>query len=115
MDVARDRARRYVRALPSRDRVMLVRADALATPATAFESNHQVVEDAIRGSQAQASALNLGQAFEFAQRAGEIVFTGAGRVATGESALAAPTNLRVLAVRGAQENVGLRKLGARRR
>src|SRR5262249_41666328 len=28
MELARDRARRYVRALPARDRVMLVRADA---------------------------------------------------------------------------------------
>ena len=34
MDIARDRAIRYVRALPARDRVMLVRADALATPSS---------------------------------------------------------------------------------
>ena len=54
---------------PPRDRVMLVRADALATPATAFESNRGVVESAIRQSQAGASALNLAQALEFAERA----------------------------------------------
>ncbi|HXP84991.1 MAG TPA: VWA domain-containing protein [Bryobacteraceae bacterium] len=122
MDEAKALARAYVRSLPSRDNVMLVRADALATPATAFESNRQVVEDAIRFSQAQASALNLGQAFEFAQRAqkqaqrsGEIVFAGAGRVGTSESGLAAPSNLRVLNVASTQDNVGLRKIGARRR
>lgn len=127
MDDAKGLARAYVRALPSRDRVMLVRADALATPATAFESNRQVVEDAIRLSQAQASALNLSQAFEFAQRAqkqaqraGEIVFAGSGRVSVDDAAGAtAPANLRMLAVNGAPgnklENVGLRKIGARRR
>ena len=122
MDEAKALARAYVRSLPSRDSVMLVRADALATPATAFESNRQVVEDAIRGSQAQASALNLGQAFEFAQRAqkqaqraGEIVFAGAGRIGTAEAGLTAPSNLRVLSVASTQENVGLRKIGARRR
>src|ERR1039458_7870532 len=35
MDLARDRARAYVRAVPARDRIMLVRADALTTPAPA--------------------------------------------------------------------------------
>src|SRR5579864_4434300 len=36
MDEAKAQARAYVRALPAGDRVMLVRVDALATPATAF-------------------------------------------------------------------------------
>lgn len=122
MDEAKGLARAYVRSLPTRDNVMLVRADALATPATSFESNRQVIEDAIRLSQAQASALNLTQAFDFAQRAqkqaqrpGEIVFAGAGRVGTAESSVAAPPNLRVLTVASSQDNVGLRKIGARRR
>src|SRR4051794_23080990 len=39
MDEAQSRARAYVRSLPAGDRVMLVRADALATPATGFEAN----------------------------------------------------------------------------
>src|SRR3954464_6004025 len=34
IDLARERPRRYLNALPGRDRVMLVRADALTTPAT---------------------------------------------------------------------------------
>jgi hypothetical protein len=123
MDEARVAARQYVKALPSRDRVMVVRADALATPVTAFESDRQVLEDAIRQSQPGASALNLSQALEFAQRAqklqaqhaGEIVYAGAGRVPEDEVAFAAvPANIRLLPLDGAPENVGLRKVGLRR-
>ena len=84
---------------------MLVRADALATPATAFESNRGALESAIQESQPGASALNLAQALEFAeraqklqsQRAGEIVFVGAGRVSEEEAGLTTlPANLRVV-------------------
>src|SRR5581483_5176971 len=41
MDIAKQRAGQYVRALPASDRVMLVRADGLATPATVFEPDHR--------------------------------------------------------------------------
>jgi len=123
MDDAKASARAYLKSLPARDRVMIVRADALATPVTAFESNRQALEDAIRQTQPGASALNLEQAFEFAQRAqklqspraGEIVFAGAGRVAEQEASLAAiPSNVRFLPVTATGENVGLRKIGLRR-
>src|SRR5258706_2577269 len=88
LDDARSQARAYIKSLPGRDRVMLVRADALATPVTAFESNRAVLEDALRNSQPGSSALNLELALQFAERAqklqarraGEIVFVGAGRV-----------------------------------
>ncbi len=84
MDLARERARRYVRALPSHDRVMLVRADALATPVTAFEPGRTKIEEAIRQSEPGSTALNLDQALGFARhiqsqqgrRAGEIAFIG---------------------------------------
>ncbi len=123
IDEARSGARQYIKALPSRDRVMLVRADALATPVTAFEADRQILEEAIRKSQPGASALNLSLALEFAQRTqklqaqhpGEIVFAGAGRISEDESSLGAmPSNLRVLPINGAMENVGLRKVGLRR-
>ncbi|MCU1335525.1 MAG: hypothetical protein JWO19_1106 [Bryobacterales bacterium] len=123
MDQAKANARAYLRSIPRRDRVMLVRADALATPATAFESSRGALESAIQQSQPGASALNLAQALEFAdraqklqsQRAGEIVFVGAGRVSEEEAALSAlPANLRVVTTSSAQENVGLRKIGLRR-
>src|SRR5580698_733292 len=123
MDLARERARRYVRALPSVDRVMLVRADALATPATAFEPNHRKVEAAIRASGPGSTALDLDQAFAFARhiqsqqgrRSGEIAFIGAGRT-SGDSASSPPPprNLRVIAIPDAIENTGLRKIGLRR-
>jgi hypothetical protein len=122
-DQAKASALAYVRALPRRDRVMVVRADALATPATAFESNRAIIEAAILESQPSASALRLGQAVEFAQRvrkmqserAGEITFVGAARVTPEDATLAAvPANLRYIGVDAPQENVGLRRLGLRR-
>ena len=124
MQVAQDRARRYLRALPADDRVMLVRADALATPATAFELDRRKVDNAILASEPGYTALNLDQALEFARhiqlqtgrRAGEIAFAGTGRTAGRDpGAAAAPRNLRVLPVAdNAIENCGLRKIGMRR-
>jgi hypothetical protein len=123
MDQARQRARQYLRALPLRDRVMLVRADALATPATAFEPDHQKVEAAIQSSEPGSTALNLDQALSFARhiqgqdgrRAGEIAFVGSGRIAEPDSgAPPPPKNLRVLPISDSVENTGLRKIGMRR-
>ncbi len=125
MDEAQARARAYVRSLANGDRVMLVRAEALATPATAFESNRQKLEEAIADSEPGATALNLEQALDFARqvqslsarRAGEIVFAGSGRVTEAEAAALSTAhvpNLRVLAVNDAPENCGLRKIGLRR-
>jgi uncharacterized membrane protein len=124
MDLARDRARQYLRALPARDRVMLVRADALATPATAFEPDRRKLGAAIAASQPGATALNLDQALAFARhiqlqeggRAGEIAVVATGRTAERDSGAAPPPppNLRVLPVPDAIENCGLRKVGARR-
>jgi Aerotolerance regulator N-terminal/von Willebrand factor type A domain len=124
MDNARERARRYVRALPAVDRVMLVRADALATPATVFESDRHKVEAAIQASEPGATALDLDQAFAFARhiqsqqgrRSGEITFIGSGRTTERDSGAAqlTPRNLRVIAIPDAIENTGLRKVGLRR-
>ena len=124
MDMGRERARQYLRALPVRDRVMLVRADALATPATAFEPDHRKVEAAIAASEPGATALNLDQALAFARhvqgqdghRVGEIAFIGPGRTAPRDpgTAAAPPRNLRVIGIPDNIENVGLRKIGMRR-
>ena len=111
MDIARQTARDYLRAVPARDRVMLVRADALATPATPFEPDHRKVEAAILASQPGSTALNLDQALAFARHAqgqegsnaGEIVFVGTGRTAERDPGMAAPPrNLRVLLVPDAE-------------
>lgn len=123
LDESKESALGYLRSLPRGDRAMLVRADALATPATAFESDLSVVQNAIRLSQPGSSALNLEQALEFAgralrlqsERAGEIVFAGAGRVPSDQAEIQnLPPNLRVLLAGAPQENIGLRKIGLRR-
>ena len=124
MDEARDKARAYLKTVPASDRVMLVRADALSTPATAFESSRAKLEQAIAQSAPGATALNLDQALAFAhqeqtldaQRAGEIVYVGPGRIAAESQRTSAPPpkNLRVLPVVDSVENCGLRKIGVRR-
>ena len=125
MDVARERALAYVKAVPARDRVMLVRVDALATPATAFEPNRKKLEQAIYGSQPGSTALNLDQAFTFARQVqaqggrhgGEIVFVGSGRIGprdTPDQHIQTPRNLRYVPVADQAENAGLRKIGLRR-
>src|SRR5690349_6104387 len=94
MDIARQRARQYLHALPGRDRVMLVRADGMATPATAFEPDRRKVEAAIQASRPGSTALDLDQALSFARhiqgqdgrRPGEIAYIGPGRTAERETA-----------------------------
>jgi hypothetical protein len=125
MDVARDRARQYLHALPARDRVMLVRADGLTTPVTAFEPDRKRVEKAINQSEPGSTALNLDQALAFARRiqgqdghrVGEIAFIGPGRTGPRDpvTAPAPPRNLRVIAIPDNVENVGLRRVGMRRK
>jgi hypothetical protein len=124
LDQVKAAARSYIRALPTSDRVMIVRADGLATPATGLDSNRQILEDAIRESRPGAAALNLEQALAFASqveklhasRAGDIVYAGTGRVLESDGALqhTSVPNLRILAVKDAVENCGLRKIGLRR-
>ncbi|MSV34728.1 MAG: VWA domain-containing protein [Bryobacterales bacterium] len=122
LDQAKSMALSYVNSLPPSDRVMLVRADALATPVTPFELDRKAVADAVRQSRPSTSALNLEQALEFAQQAqklqsrktGEIVFAGAARVSSRDAELTPPPNLRLLAIPAAGENVGIRKLAVRR-
>ena len=122
MDTARTRARAYVNALPSSDQVMLVRADALATPVTAFESNHAKVLSAITASVPGSTSLNINQALKFARQLqsntgqrGEVVFVGSGRVSEADAAETSDTrNLRVLAVTDPVENAGIRKIGVKR-
>jgi hypothetical protein len=124
LDEAKASAKAYVRALPSTDRVMLVRADGLSTPATGLEASRDVVINSIDQSRPSAAALNLEQALSFAMQvqklnslhAGEIVFAGAGRVSEADPTLqhTPSANLRLLPVAQNVENCGLRKIGLRR-
>ena len=114
IDEARVLARAWLKTIPSTDRVMVVRADAVAAPVTRFESNRSAIEQAIRETQPSASALNLGEALHFAKQTGgggEIVLATSGRIAPGDLPNPLPTNLRVLTVTGPYSNVGLHKIG----
>ncbi len=125
MDAARANALGWLRAVPPSDRVLLVRADGLATPATSWETDRRKVARAILESQPGATALNLSQNLEFARElqqqsgaaSGEIVYDGPGRISAREAAnvnLPAIPMFRVLAVDDNVENCGLRSVGARR-
>ena len=64
----RSSPRPLFRSLPSSDRVMVVRVEGLPSPATGMEKNRDKIERAIRGTRPGASALNLDQAFLFADQ-----------------------------------------------
>jgi von Willebrand factor type A domain/Aerotolerance regulator N-terminal len=122
LDRAKERARRYLASLPPRDRLMLIRADSLATPATSFSGDRKELLKAIAGSDTSYTALNLSSALELASRAakwsdgtpGEVVFVGGTRVARWDDENALVPKLRVLTVDQGAEDVGIRQLGVRR-
>jgi hypothetical protein len=123
IDRARLAADNYVNALPPADRVMVVRADVLATPALLFESDRKKIHLAIDQTQPGVAPLNLQEALDFAgqaqkvqaQRSGEIVFVGAGRIPSDQAArLSAPANFRLIAIDGPTEHVGLQKVSVHR-
>jgi hypothetical protein len=125
MELARRRALDYLAAVPRGDRVLVIRADGLATPATGFTSDRRELEEAVRLSQPGATALNLSAALELARsaqrlastRPGEIAVIGSGRVMrTDLDRLAAvePANLRTILIGAEPNDCGIRKLSARR-
>jgi hypothetical protein len=123
IDQARLAARNYVNALPLADRVMVVRAGVLATPALLFESDRKKIRLAIAQTQPGAASLNLAGALDFARRAqrvqaqrpGEIAFIGAARIPNDEAArLDPPPNFRFIPIAGPTEHVGLRKMSVHR-
>ncbi len=128
IDQARSAARNYVNALPLADRVMVVRAGVLATPALLFESDRKKIQLAIDQTQPGAASLDLQGALDFARRAqrvqaqhpGEIVFIGAARIPSDEAAqlsapdLVPPANFRFIPIAGPTEHVGLRKISVHR-
>jgi hypothetical protein len=119
---AKSLALAWLRALPSTDRVMVIRADGLATPATVFDGNRRALSEVIRSSAPGASALQLERALEFAKqvqrsharRAGEIVFVGSMRITSTDGLENLPPNLRVIPVGADPDNVGLRKMTLKR-
>lgn len=124
MDEAQRSALAWLRSLPVADRVMVVQAASVATPATQFEVDRKVVEQAIRATQPGWTALDLTQALAFARRllarhsrnAGEIVFAGAARISGEPPAPSTlPPNFRLLPVASPPSNCGLRRIAVRHR
>ena len=122
MDLARRQAALYIRSLPGSDRVMLVRADALATPVTPFLSDKFTLLHAVAESKPASTGLDLGQALSFAartlqisaKRAGEIVYVGPARIAETDQAIPNVSNLRILPIPDNVANSGIRHVGLRR-
>jgi hypothetical protein len=124
MDAARANALGWLRAVPPTDRVLVVRADGLATPATAWETDHRKILRAILETTPGSTALNLSQNLQFARdmqrrseaESGEIVYSGPGRISAREAASTTLPDMpafRVLPVDDAIENCGIRSVGAR--
>ncbi len=120
MDTARARANEWLNRLPASDRVMLLRADALATPATAFEIDRQNIRRAIASSQAGSTALDINGAIAAARQAlnkygssGEIVYIGAARIRADQSVPPQAPNLRVITVTSPTENAGLKRISVK--
>jgi hypothetical protein len=122
LERAKDQARRYIASLPSRDRVMLIRADSLATPVTSLSEDRKPLLQAIAASEPSYTALNLASALELGQRAmtwsgagtGDVVFIGGRRVARWDDEAVSVPRLRILPVDFDAENVGIRRMGVRR-
>jgi hypothetical protein len=121
LDREKNLALDYISRLPSRDRVMIVRAGGLASPAAPFVADRDQLRAAIAASHAGFSALDIGRALTYATFAlhrasgvpAEVVYIGPARVAEQPVGVAVP-RLRVLRVPAAQDNVGIRAISVER-
>jgi Ca-activated chloride channel homolog len=129
MERAREGALAYLRAIPAGDPVMLIRADALATPATRFTAAHPELQKAIRESVPGGTPLDLAGALNLARNslrlqlagmegaatAGEIAYIGAGRIAESDQGRIRTDDiphLRFIPLGAEVGNLGLRRLNA---
>jgi VWA domain-containing protein len=120
MEQARSQALGYLQALPRFDRVMILHAGATVTPATSFETDRGLLEDAVKAATPGVGGLDLTDTLEIAdrvlrlhgQRPGEVVFVGPGYSLDSNSGQGLEiTNLRFLPVVGDIENVALHRVG----
>jgi len=123
MSHAHDQALRWLRTVPGTDRVMLIRADSLATPATPFEDDHSRIQTAIERSEPGSTSLDLGEALRFARRtlavqrvSGDITFIGSGRVGRDADlpTAADAAAVRAVLIQDNVENSGIRRISLRR-
>jgi hypothetical protein len=121
-DAAKKKAKDYVRRLPASDRVMLIRAEGIATPVTAFTNDRKQLRSAIDASKVSYAALNLKPALTLAYHAlkwsdaqtGEVVFIGGARVANWDDEDASIPRLRVLNVAEQSDDIGIRRVSVTR-
>jgi hypothetical protein len=122
LDREKSLAAGYLQALPGNDRVMLVCADSLATPMTAFTVDRAALLRALGECAAGYSALNLAQALSFGRqalswsggRAGEIVYAGPRLVSGEQNGVPEISNLRILDAEANRDNAGIRRLAVKR-
>jgi Ca-activated chloride channel family protein len=127
LDEEKRLARQYLRRLPKRDRVLVTRVSGIASPVTAFTNNEAQLLQAVDETEADFSALNLDQAFEFAHQAqandaqsgtagrvSDVVYVGPGMSAEESPAAKQPERLRVIAVAARRDDVGLSRVEVRR-
>jgi len=115
LDREKKLASAYVARLPARDQVMVVRADALATPVTLFTADRGRLNEAIREARPEYSALNIDQALSYAAQAqgwsggepGESVYVGPGKIDEQDTASEHVSKLRVLPVSCNCEDAGI--------
>ncbi|MGH9583928.1 MAG: vWA domain-containing protein, partial [Bryobacteraceae bacterium] len=114
-------ARKYLRRLSPADRVLVLRADSLVTPATPFTSNRAKIIEAIRESATAPRALKLNRALSHASAAehagrnpGGLVYSGPGMISGEPMNADTLRNLRVIEVRASRQNCGIRRIAAER-
>lgn len=121
LDREKNVARKYLGRLSSQDRVLLVRADALDSPATSFTSNRTKLDQAIQASATAPHALNLNRALAFAASAesqslspGGTVYIGPGMISGEQVDTGRTPHLRFIEVHASRENCGIRRITAQR-
>ncbi|MBV8896261.1 MAG: VWA domain-containing protein [Acidobacteriaceae bacterium] len=122
IDREKDLASAYIAALPPHDPVMIVLADALASPVTPFTADRAQLNRALHAATPGWSALNIDQALAYAQQAqnwsggqtGEIVYAGPKRINSDEIATRSVPNLRILSVPLDAENAGIVRMAVKR-
>jgi hypothetical protein len=101
---------------------MLIRAEGIATPVTAFSNDRKQILRAINGSSVSFAALNLKSALTLAYHAlkwsnaqnGEVVFVGGARVANWDDEDASVPRLRVFNVAEQSDDIGIRRVSVTR-
>jgi hypothetical protein len=112
----------YLARVPERDQVMVVLADALATPVTPFTADRGRLNEALRGARPGYSALNIDEALSYGEQAqswsggerGEIVYAGPGKIAGEETLRPRVSKLRVLPVPCECEDAGIVRASLKR-